>query len=82
MSRAVLAIVQCVPSTKCGATDQSWAGSERRERWKGEGRVREKVDCAAVGRGSRGIFKMFVLIVGEGDTRPYAFVKPIEPYKE
>ena len=52
---------------------------EGRREGQGESRL---CGSGAVGRGSRGIFKMFVLIVGEGDTRPYAFVKPIEPYKE
>ena len=53
-------------------------------RQKGEGRVREKRESRqwGGGGGGRGIFKMFMLIVGEGDTHSYAFVKPIELYKE
>ena len=51
---------------------------------KGEGRIREKGESQqwGGGGGGRGIFRMFILIVGEGDTHPYAFVKPIELYKE
>ena len=61
-------------------------GREKGEggREKGEGRIREKGESQqwGGGGGGRGIFRMFILIVGEGDTHPYAFVKPIELYKE